>query len=232
MNNYIEKTINENKFKYFYIVSMIYLMIMLCSIVVVYKIVQFKEITVAASTLIMPFWFFLCDVIAEIYGYKMIRRLIWLSLLFELIFIILLTMLIHLPSPKTWQYESDYVQVFGGLPRIFLGNVLAVLTGGFVNIIIITKLKIVTRARFFWLRSLTSSTVGEAVYTFVAFTVDFINVVPFSQIMELIIVSYTIKILFSPIASVLGVICTGILRRAEGGAVEETKFINFNPLKI
>jgi len=231
----MEKKLNNDKrymhFKAFNFLALIYVTIMLITVAVAYKIVKLGDVVIVSSTLVLPAWYVLSDVIAEVYGYKISRQLIWLGLSCVFVFIFSCVFLIHLPSPSYWYYQADYEFVFDRLPRVFIGSFFGLLTGSFLNIYILTKWKILTRGKYFWLRSAVSSSIGEAVFTVITITANYIGVFQLSHVMELMAVSYIFKIITSIISVIPASVLASYLKKLEGIDVYDYN-TNFNPFKI
>ena len=112
--------------------------------------------------------------------------------------------------------------------RVFFGMLLAVVVGSFLNAYALTKWKILLLGRFYWLRSVSASAVGQLCFTFISLTFDLLHVVPLHTLAELIFVSYTVKLIFTPIAAVPAVYIVAYLKNLEGIDVYDVN-TNFNP---
>ena len=100
------------------------------------------------------------DVIAEVYGYNMAKKLIWLSLFLQFVFASLVTIVIHLPNPVYWVGDSSYLLVFGSIIKFVLAGTVANVVSNFMNVYIVSKLKIPFEGKLFWLRSLLSTVIS------------------------------------------------------------------------
>jgi len=221
----------DQQFKYLGLFIAIFMTVSFLTIVLIYKLVQIGPVYASAATFIIPFWYSLSDMISEIYGYRVARNLIWTMLFCEIIFIFSIVGFIYLPSPVFLDHSKEYLDLFGKLPRVFLGSFSAVLCGAFLNIYCISKWKILTRGRYFWIRSVASSAIGELVFTILAFLIEFIGAIPFEKILELMLVSYAIKILFSMIFATPATFLTAIVQKSEGVNIYDEN-INFNPFGV
>lgn len=67
--------LEPKQYKFFTFITMIYLVIKLSTVLLIYKIICIGTLSFSASTLIIPFWFFLGTIIAETYGYNIARHL-------------------------------------------------------------------------------------------------------------------------------------------------------------
>src|SRR5690242_4547337 len=115
----ISTTPKKMPYKYILFLSMFFVTIDLSAVSMAYKLVSLNNLFEinSGATFIFPITYALGDIITEVYGYNMARKLIWFSLFFQFIFAFLITAVIHLPSPLFWQNEFNYTIVFGSIIR-------------------------------------------------------------------------------------------------------------------
>lgn len=219
------------QYQAFSFLSMMYVTIILAADVLIYKLAQVGPFTFTVGSLVTPFWFLTTDIIAEVYGYQLTRRLIWFGILCSLLFTFICFSLIHLPSPPSWQYQPAYDQILGTLPRVLIGYIAGVILGAFANTYLITKWKILVRGRYFWLRSLGSSGTGQLVFTIVTIMLDMFGVVPFYKIIQLITLSFSIKIIITLLVAFPSAIFVYYLKKLENIDVYDHN-TDFNPFKL
>ncbi len=221
----------QNQSKFLIFIAMLYVVVLVTSNLMTYKIINVFGIQMAAASLVFPFTYFAGDIIAEVYGYKVARALIWYSLIIIFLFATVTHFLINLPSPATFHNQEAYNFVLGPLPRIFMGDILGILIGSFSNVYVISKWKVLVHGKYFWIRSLCSTAVGAFVATLIAFIIMYSHVLPLSKIVELIFASYTVKLIFAVISVFPASIIVVILKRFEGIDVYDYD-TNFNPFKF
>lgn len=174
--------------------AMFYMTVKLITVLLIYKIVTIGSISTTAATIIIPLWFLIGDVIAEVYGYNISKQIIWAALLCQFIFAFICTILINLPSPANWALQGAYDHLLGNLPRVVTASFIAIVCGAFVNAYMVAKWKVLLGGRLFWLRSLGASIIGEAVFVIISLCMEFIGVIPFQTLVQLILVSFAMKI--------------------------------------
>lgn len=176
---------NFESYQYLMLLAMIYIAVDITSMAFAYKIIVIKNVVLAACSLIFPLTYSIMDVIAEIYGYQLAKKVIWYGFICDFIFATLALFLSHLPSHDPSQ-TGVYVQVFGLLLRAVIAQMAGVLIGAFVNIHFLLKWKILTRGRYFWLRSIGASTIGEAIMLIISVLIALIGVISLRQLIILI----------------------------------------------
>ncbi|MHB1949413.1 MAG: queuosine precursor transporter [Gammaproteobacteria bacterium] len=212
------------------LIAMIYIAIDLSSMVFAYKIIEIGPIIGAASSLIFPLTYSIMDVIAEVYGYNIAKKIVWYGFVCDLIFTILVLLISYIPSPTQAQTMA-YIQVFGLLLRAVVAQTIGVLSGAFINIYLISKWKIITNGRYFWLRSIGSSTIGEAMMLIISVLIALLGVLTFSKLAHLIVYTYVYKVIFAIIAApFISIIATILKNKIEDSHCEQLNFNPFNTL--
>lgn len=221
----------NTQFKCLTPLAMFYMSIKLITVLLIYKIVAIGSTNTTAATIIIPLWFLTGDIIAEVYGYDISKKVIWSAIFCQFIFAFICALLIKLPSPPNWEYQAGYDHVLGNLPRVAFASFVAIVSGAFINAYTISKWKVLLRGRFFWLRSLGASIVGEAVFTVIAFSVEFFGLAPTKTVLELMAMSFCTKLIVSPILVIPSSIIAAIIKRIEGVEVFDYD-LEFNPFKL
>jgi len=218
-------------FKFLLLMGMLYVTSLLLTAVTVHKMLVLGSLSISGGTFIYPFSYFFGDVITEVYGYKISRQIIWAAFACMFVFDMGAALLAATPSPSNWHFEHAYYIVLGPLPRIFLGDFIAMTLGAFVNAYIIAKTKILLRGQYFWLRSLCSTLIGEGIFNLIAFSIMFIGVVSFKVYLEVMLFSYAFKAVWAVVAVWPAFLLMKVLKRVEGIDIYDYK-TNFNPFKF
>lgn len=221
----------KTEYKYLGFLLMLFMTIKITTVILIYKIVQIGPLTFSASTLIMPFWFVLSDLITEVYGYRFAKNAIWTALLCQFLFAALCMGAIHLNSPPGWAGQEAYQQILGKLHLVTTGSFLAVISGAFINAYAISKWKVLLHGKYFWLRSLGSSVVGELVFTVVAYLVEFVGSTTPMMIFQLMALSFLGKLIFTPIFIIPSMYAAAFLKKVERIDTYDTN-INYNPFSF
>lgn len=213
---------------------MLFVTIDLAAVSVAYKMVSLGNLLAinSGATFIFPMTYSLGDVITEVYGYNMARKLIWLSLFLQFIFAILVTAVIHLPGPSFWQDGYAYLAVFGSILRFVLAGTIANITSNFMNIYLVSKLKIPFEGKFFWVRSILSTVISGfllvSIIVIAGFSSEEINL---SKSWILFKSTYLLEILYAFILVIPSAFIARFLKYTEKVDVYDYN-TNFNPFKI
>ena len=156
--------------------------------------------------------------------------MIWCGFACQAIFAIICGLVARAPYPVFFKDSYAYSIVFGQLLYIVMSSFIAFIISGLINIYIITRWKVLLQGRYFWLRSLGSSTIAEALYSAIAILMMEIGSLPLTNIWKVILISYLIKVTYSIIFAWPGnLIVTHIKNTAKIDVYDYPA--NYNPFK-
>ncbi len=219
------------KYKYYVLFAMLYVSISLSAMVLDYKLAIIWGVVVTAPVFIMPIYYSLQDIIAEVYGYQLSRQLIWFKTICTFVFSVAVTFLSKLPSPSFWDHQQSFDFVFGPILRAFLGGTAGVVIGAFFNVYILAKLKLLTNGRFFYLRSFGSTILGELVQISFFVSILYIDKLDFNHIVNLIFMLWPAQVGLAFIIIWPATLVVKWLKKAEKTDVYDYN-TDFNPFKI
>jgi uncharacterized integral membrane protein (TIGR00697 family) len=219
------------------LLSMFSITLLITAFILSAKVITIGSHIATAAALVLPAWFLLNDVITEVYGYLFAKRLFWFTMLCLLIFSIMTNGLIYLPSPSNWNGGTSYHFVCAKLLFYYFIGLTGFIVSGLTNIYIISKCKSLLNGRYFWLRSIAASTIGEALYSiitgYIVFSFSYfspLNNTSLSSTIDLIITVYCIKIFYTICLSWLSALLAAVLKHYEAHD-QDTNNIGYNPFK-
>ena len=187
-----------------------------------------------AGTILFPIGYVFGDILTEVYGYQRSRRVIWTGFFALALAAVIFWVISILPGEVTWQgYAGDqaYQSILGGMSSggIVLASLAGFWLGEFSNSFILAKMKILTRGRWLWSRTIGSTLVGEMVDTvmFVVIASAF-GVFPWSLFLTLTLTNYLFKVTVEVLMTPVTYLIVRALKRAEGEDYYD-RDTNFNP---
>jgi uncharacterized integral membrane protein (TIGR00697 family) len=117
----------------------------------------------------------------------------------------------------------------GFTPRLLLASFTAYLVGEFANSFVLAKLKIATRGRWLWTRTIGSTLIGEGLDTLIFISIAFWGIIPPPLLLTAILTQWTLKVLYEVIATPLTYVIVGFLKRREHLDTYDYQ-TNFSPL--
>jgi uncharacterized integral membrane protein (TIGR00697 family) len=143
--------------------------------VIAVKVISLGPFTVPAAIFVFPVSYIFGDVLTEVYGYRTARKAIWLAFACNLIFVFFAWVGQVLPVADFWEAQEAYERILGFVPRIVGASICGYLVGEFVNSYVLSKMKIFTKGRWLWSRTIGSTVVGQGVDTAIFITLAYID---------------------------------------------------------
>ncbi|MEO5951432.1 MAG: queuosine precursor transporter [Chloroflexia bacterium] len=226
-------------FKYFDIVMVAFVAVLLISNIASNKLVDFGQFTFDAGTILFPLSYIFGDVLTEVYGYKRSRRVIWMGFGASALMALVLWFVTILPAaPNSGDQTAVFNTALGSTPYIVLGSLIAFWAGEFSNSIVLAKLKVAMKGKQLWVRTIGSTLIGEAIDTVLFITIAFAiggallgSPMEGSLFWTIMISNYIFKVgvevLFTPITYAV----VTFLKRAEHEDYYDTN-TDFNPFTL
>jgi hypothetical protein len=195
------------------------------------KLVDLFGIILPAAIFIFPLSYITGDILTEVYGYSRARRVIWLGFFCNFIAVLAIWLGQILPAASFWDGQEAYKRILGYTPRLLVSSFLAYLVGEFANSFVLAKLKIITKGRWLWLRTIGSTLVGQGLDSLIFITLAFVGTIPLSGLVLTIVAQWLVKSAYEAIVTPLTYVVVNFLKKKEGMDVydHDTKF---NPLSI
>ncbi len=149
------------------------------------KIISLGPFTLPAAIFVFPISYIFGDVLTEVYGYRVARRVIWLGFICNLIFVFFAWIGQILPPASFWGDQAAYKTILGYTPRLLAASFCGYLAGEFANSFVLARMKILTKGRWLWSRTIGSTIVGEGLDTAIFITLAFIGTSSFTSVMIL-----------------------------------------------
>jgi uncharacterized integral membrane protein (TIGR00697 family) len=218
-------------YRYLILLAMLNACVLSASTSLGYKLTALFGVHLYGTTLIFPLTYLLGDVIAEVYGYRISKIIIWQSMICCLVTAALVSIIVYIPGPSDWHHQDAYLSTLGSSLRIAAASAIGVLSGALVNAYAISKWKVLLNGRYFWLRSIGASGIGEAILTIVSVLIGFIGRSNLHDISYIIISAYIFKLSCSVIAAYPATLLVAFLKKHEEIDAYD-KNIDFNPFKL
>ncbi len=153
-----------------------------------------------AGTLLFPISYIFGDVLTEIYGFRRSRRVIWVGFAALIFSSLVLAIVKVLPGESAWQTyagQEAFDSILGGMSTggIVIASLVAYLVGEFSNSVALAKIKVKTEGRFLWLRTISSTLIGQGFDTLIFITVaTLFGVFPWVIWGSLVVSNYIFKV--------------------------------------
>jgi hypothetical protein len=174
-----------------------------------------------AGTILFPVSYIFGDILTEVYGFRRSRRVIWTGFACLALTSLVLFFVRIMPGEANWEAltgQAAYNNVLGGISTggIVLASLVAYLVGEFANSVVLAKMKVATKGRFLWLRTIGSTLIGEALDSVIFVTIATIaGVFPWEIYLTLIITNYIFKTFIEMVMTPLTYWVVAKLKHAE-----------------
>jgi hypothetical protein len=216
------------QFRYLDVLTTAFVVILLVSNLVAQKIVRIGPFSTSGAILLFPITYIFGDIFTEIYGYAASRRAIWLGFFGTALLYAIGALVIALPADPAFHNQQAFVTVFGILPRLLAASLIAFWAGEFANSYTLARLKLLTRGRWLWTRTVGSTIVGQAVDTTLVVVLTFAGTYPAHTLALIIATGYFLKVAYEVLATPLTYLVVNFLKRAEHADAFDAH-TNFNP---
>lgn len=220
----------DRQYKYLDLLINIFVVVLIVSNLVAQKFTEFGRFTVSAAQLLFPITYIFGDVFTEVYGYSASRRAIWTGFMGSAVMIGMGLFAIWLPPAPGFKNQPAFEALFGVVPRVVAGSLIAYWAGEFANSLTVAKMKLWTNGRYLWTRTVGSTIVGQAVDTTIVVCFIFYDQ-PVSTIWRIIYSGYVFKVVYEVVATPLTYVIVNSLKRAEGVDFFD-RSTNFNPFRL
>lgn len=158
------------------------------------KLTTIGPFTFVAPLVFFPLTYLISDLLTEVYGYAQARRAIWYVFIASVLAGVLYQVVLLLPETAGFNNQESFIRVFGIIPRILIAGWLSVLTGSFLNDLVLAKMKIWTNGKYLWTRTISSTVVAELGDTLIFYPLAFYGSLPNGVILSAMISGWTVKV--------------------------------------
>ena len=182
-----------------------------------------------AGILFFPVSYVIGDILTEVYGYARARRCIWAGFAAMTFMAFMAFVVVALPPDPDWPGQAAYEQVFGQVPRIVFASMLAFWAGELVNSYVLARMKLWTRGRHLWTRTIGSTLAGQGVDSLIFYPLAFYGVWSDALLVEVLLTQWALKVGWEALLTPVTYAAVGLLKRREGVDVydERTDFTPF-----
>ena len=185
-----------------------------------------------AGILFFPISYVIGDILTEVYGYARARRCIWAGFAAVLFMAFMSWVVVALPPASDWGGQAAYESVFGQVPRIVLASVAAFWAGEFANSFVLARMKILTRGRHLWTRTIGSTVVAQGIDSLIFYPLAFYGARdwPVDALSRVMLSQFVLKVSWEVLLTPATYAVVGFLKRREGVDVFDTG-TDFTPFR-
>jgi hypothetical protein len=216
---------------WFVVIVAIFTTSLITANIIAVKLVRVFGLVLPAGIVIFPLSYVFGDVLTEVYGYRQARRVIWLGFSCNLLTVAAIWAGQIMPPASFWDGQAAYERILGYTPRLLAASFAAYLAGEFANAFVLAKMKIATRGRWLWTRTIGSTIVGQALDSGVFITLAFSGTIPIGVLVPTMVTQWLLKSAYEAAVTPFTYWIVNFLKRREGVDVYDHG-TRFNPLLL
>lgn len=213
----------------FVIVAAIFVSCLITANIIAVKVISAGPFIFPAAIVIFPISYIFGDILTEVYGYRLARKIIWLGFSCNLLFVFFAWIGQILPPASFWEGQAAYKSILGYTPRLLIASFSGYLVGEFINSFVLAKMKILTKGRWLWSRTIGSTVAGQALDTSLFITIAYIGTSSFVPLM--ILFHWLAKVLIEAAATPLTYMLVNSLKKRESIDTYDYR-TKFNPFLV
>ena len=213
----------------FVVITAVFITCLITANIIAVKPISFGGLP--AAIIIFPISYIFGDILTEVYGYRLARRVIWLGFLCNLIAVIAIWLGQKLPPASAWGGQAAYESILGYVPQILAASFVGYVVGEFSNSFILAKMKVLTKGRWLWTRTIGSTFVGQGLDTAIFITVAYIGRFEWSFIGIAILTHWLMKVAYEVVATPFTYMIVNFLKKKEATDAYDYK-TDFNPFRF
>jgi uncharacterized integral membrane protein (TIGR00697 family) len=220
-------------YRYYDLLMAAFVTVLICTeFISASKVARLGTFEFGAGVAFFPLSYLFGDILTEVYGYARSRKVIWTGFA-ALVFATFMTWVILAlpPAAPAWPHQAAWETVFSNSWRIVAASLLAFLAGEWVNSVVLAKMKIMTRGRFLWTRTIGSTLAGEAVDSAIFYPLAFLGVWTTGLVGRVMLANYVLKVTTEVVLTPLTYWVVASLKRAEDEDYYDIG-TNFSPLPV
>jgi uncharacterized integral membrane protein (TIGR00697 family) len=216
---------------WFVVIASVFVTCLITANIIAVKLILLFGFLVPAGIIVFPLSYLFGDILTEVYGYAAARRVIWLGFACNLVAVLAIYIGGIAPAAPFWQGQTAYDTILGFTPRLLLASFVAYLVGEFTNSFVLARLKIATKGRWLWTRTIGSTLIGEGLDTLIFITIAFWGIIPAPLMLTAVLTQWIFKVSYEIIATPFTYLVVGFLKRRENLDTYDYH-TNFSPILI
>ncbi|MGA2489949.1 MAG: queuosine precursor transporter [Anaerolineales bacterium] len=217
-------SMQDRSYRWFSFLTALFVITLVTSNIIAVKVVHIFGLFLPAAIILFPVTYIFGDVLTEVYGYTCARQVIWTGFFCNLVAVVAIWIGGLLPAASFWTAgvfttpqaaQQAYQAILGFTPRLLLASFTAYLVGEFLNSFVLARLKIRTEGRFLWIRTISSTIVGEGADSAIFITGAFWGILSPGSLGLTILSQWAFKVVYETIATPLTYVVVNALKKAE-----------------
>jgi uncharacterized integral membrane protein (TIGR00697 family) len=215
----------------FVVLACFFVICLLISNIIAGKLIRVSGVVLPAAVILFPVTYIFGDILTEVYGFKRSRLVIWTGFAANGFMAVVFILTVFLPYPEFWGNQDAYAAVLGFTPRLVVASLIAYFVGEFSNAALLSKMKLLTKGRWLWTRTIGSTVIGEGIDTLLFISIAFAGLFPVATLVSMMAAQYLWKIGYEILATPLTYLLVKWVKCKEGLDTFDYG-VRYNPFKL
>lgn len=195
------------------------------------KLVDIFGVPLSVTIFYFPFIYIFSDIMTEVYGYAVARRMLWYTIGAQVFATLLFQFAVYYPPSATMTNNQSFADVLSSAPRFVLFGTMALFIGDIVNNYVLAKMKVLTKGKFIAARFVMSTLCGQLVNTGFFYVFGLWGILPAASMLKSVLMGSAIKVVVEIIAMPFTLFVSKWLKKEEQVDYYDYS-TDFNPLKL
>ncbi len=213
------------------VITGLFVGVLLLSNILAAKMVQIGPFIFDGGTLLFPLSYIFGDILTEVYGYRQSRKVIWTGLVMLILMSLNITIIGLLPAEESWALQNAYDSLLSQVPRIVLASIIAYFAGEYSNSVILSRMKVLTKGKYLWTRTIGSTLVGQLADTVLFVAIAFGGLYATASLIIMALSNYLFKTVIEIVCTPATYAAVGFLKKTEDIDVYDYNE-HYNPLPL
>lgn len=178
------------------LMGILFCVCLICANLLAIKQIEFGPVNITGGILVFPISYIINDCIAEVWGFRKARLIIWTGFVMNFMFVAFGALADWIPGASYWTLDYGFHAIFGLAPRVAFASFMAFLAGSFLNAYVMSKMKIASNGRHFSARAILSTVAGEFADSIIFFPIALGGMVPVDNLLLMIVSQAVLKTLY------------------------------------
>jgi len=195
------------------------------------KLVDVFGVPLSITIYFFPFIYIFSDLMTEVYGYAIARRVLWYTIAAQVFATILFQITVYYPPSGAMTDNQSFIDVLSSAPRLVFFGTMALFIGDIVNNYVLAKMKVRTSGKYIAARFVMSTLCGQLVNTGFFYAFGLWGILPTALLFKSILMGSAIKVSVEIILLPITLRVSAWLKKTENVDFYDFK-TDFNPLKL
>ena len=231
---------HSRSYKYYDFIMAAYAIILVCSNLLgpgklsYFDIFGFR-LEYGVGNIFFPFSYVFGDILTEVYGYARSRRVIWVGFVACAFAAVMSYFVVNVPYLPVDDYQRELQgaleYALGNTGRIVLASLLGIWAGEFSNSFVMAKMKVWSKGKKLWSRTIGSTIIGQSVDSFIFYPLAFWGIWGTGDLITATILAILFKVIWEAMLTPFTYFLVNRLKKAEHEDYYDND-TNFTPFSL